>query len=288
MGARVRRKPVSDPTPRTASKRKKARGRSAEIAAGRFGNFVLPLVLSVCLVICLAVLGYLGLQSVTASKFFDVRSVSVSGTERASKTDIERIAASMSEKTGVWNADLSEIRARVEKLPFVKTATVARALPDGLRVAVVERVPIAVVTLANGPMLVDNEGMLLAPPNEREEGLPVILKGWDEGKSEKAFKDNLERVKIYQKMIGEWKELGLVERVNAVDLGDLRSPRAMTQDSGFPVTIEVGRESFGQHLKNGISAIAGKGDQFDGVNLVGSNMILNSRKTAARSAPDQN
>jgi len=287
MGAKVRRKLVSDPTPRTASKRKKARGRSADIAGSRFGNFVLPLVLSVCLVICLAILGYLGLQSVTASKFFDVRSVSVSGTERASKADIERIAASMSEKTGVWNADLSEIKARVEKLPFVKTATVARALPDGLRVNVVERVPIAVVALANGAMLVDADGQLLAPPNEREEGLPVLLKGWDEAKSEKAFKDNLERVKMYQKMIGEWKELGLVQRVNSVDLGDLRSPKAVTQDSGFPVTIEVGRDSFGQHLKNGIGAIAGKGDQFDGVNLVGSNMILSSRKAVQKTAIGQ-
>lgn len=288
MGAKVRRKLVTDVTRRNTSKRKKTRGGSGESAAGRIGNLMLPLVLSVCLLICLAILGYMGLQSVTASKFFHVKSVSVSGTDRASKTDIERIAASMSEGSGVWNADLAEIRAKLEKLPFVKTAAVSRALPDGLTVSVVERVPIAVVSLANGPMLVDAEGVLLARPNEREEGLPVVLKGWDEAKSEKAYKENLDRVKMYQRMIGEWKELGLLQRVESVHLGDLRSPKAVTQDSGFAVTIEVGRDSFGQHLKNGIGAIAGKGDQFEGVNLVGSNMILTSRKTAQKTAADQN
>lgn len=223
------------------------------------------------------------MQSVTASKFFELKSVEVVGTERAAKDDIARITANAAEKTGVWNADLAELKAKIEKQPFVKTASISRVLPDGLTVYVVERVPIAVVKLSNGPMLVDNEGNLLAAAGKSEEGLPITLTGWDESKTEKAVKENLERVKLYQKMLTEWREGGLIARVQSVNLADLREPKAVTEDSGKQITIDVGREAFAQHLKNGVSAIAGKGDMFDGVSLVGSNMILSSRKSSETS-----
>ncbi len=283
MASKIKRKSIVDRTPRTAIKRKAARGRNSHSGNSRFGSFFLPLFLSICLLICLSVLGYMGMQSVTASKFFDLKSVEVVGTERAAKDDIARITANAAEKTGVWNADLAELKAKIEKQPFVKSVSISRVLPDGLTVYVVERVPIAVVKLSNGPMLVDNEGNLLAAAGKSEEGLPITLTGWDESKTEKAVKDNLERVKLYQKMLTEWREGGLIARVQSVNLADLREPKAVTEDSGKQITIDVGREAFAQHLKNGVSAIAGKGDMFDGVSLVGSNMILSSRKSSETS-----
>src|SRR3546814_4579322 len=51
------------------------------------------LFLSFCILVCLAVLGFLGFQSVTASPFFDVSEIEVRGTDRASKQDIERIVS---------------------------------------------------------------------------------------------------------------------------------------------------------------------------------------------------
>ncbi|NOT47474.1 MAG: FtsQ-type POTRA domain-containing protein [Acidobacteria bacterium] len=278
MASKIKRKSITDKTPRTAIKRKAARGRASVDGPSRFGSFFLPLFLSICLLICLGVLGYIGMQSVTASKFFDVKSVDVRGTDRAAKDDIARIASNLAEKTGVWNSDLAEMKARIEKQPFVKTASISRVLPSGLRVYVVERVPIAVVKLSGGSMLVDSDGNLLAPVNKPEDALPITLSGWDESKTEKAIKDNLERIKLYQKMLNEWREGGLISRVQSVNLADLREPKAVTEDSGKPVTIDVGKDNFAQHLKNGVSAIAGKGDMFDGVSLVGSNMILSSRK----------
>lgn len=278
MASKIKRKSITDKTPRTAIRRKAARGRASFDGPSRFGSFFLPLFLSICLLICLGVLGYIGIQNVTASKFFDVRSVDVRGTERAAKDDIARIVSTAAEKTGVWNADLAAMKARIERQPFVKTASISRVLPSGLRVNIVERVPIAIVKLSTDSMLVDNEGTLLAPVTGEEGGLPVMLTGWDESKTEKAVKENLERIKLYQKMMSEWREAGLVSRVKSVNLADLREPKAVTEDSGKPVTIDVGRDSFSQHLKNGIGAIAGKGEMFDGVSLVGSNMILSSRR----------
>ena len=226
-------------------------------------------------------IGMLGYQSVTASTFFDVKSVDVRGVERSSKDDITRAVTSSAEKSGVWNANLLEIKAKVEKMAFVKTAAVSRVLPNGIRVNVVERVPSAIVHLSNGDFLVDAEGNILAPATSKEPKLPITMFGWDESKTEKAFKDNLERVKMYQKMIAEWQDFDLVSRVSSVNLADLREPRALTQDSGMPVSIALGKDAFGEHLRKGIGAIVGKGAMFDGVNLVGQNMILSSRRTTA-------
>jgi hypothetical protein len=53
--------------------------------------------------------------------------------------------------------------------------------------------------------LVDAEGEILAESDSREENLPFAMIGWDDAKTERAWKDNLERVKTYQKMVGEWR-----------------------------------------------------------------------------------
>lgn len=223
----------------------------------------------------------LGYQSVTASTFFDVKSVNVRGVERSSKDDITRAVTSSAEKLGVWNANLLEIKAKVEKMAFVKTAAVSRVLPNGIRVNVVERVPSAIVRLSNGDFLVDADGNILAPVTSKEPKLPITMFGWDEAKTEKAFKENLERIKMYQTMIAEWQDFDLVSRVTSVNLTDLREPKAITQDSGMPVSIALGKDAFGEHLRKGIGAIVGKGAMFDGVDLVGQNMILSSRRTTA-------
>lgn len=280
MATQNRRKSVHNKTNRSVKRRRSSPGkRTVSQRPSRFGSFFLPLFLSSCLLICLFALGILGYQSVTASNFFDVKSIEVHGVERSSKDEISRIVSASTEKSGAWNADLLEIKAKVEKIAFVKTAAVSRVLPNGIRVNVTERLPSAVVRLVNGDFLVDSDGNILAPATSKEAKLPITLIGWDESKTEKAFKENLERVKMYQKMLVEWQQFDLVSRVSIVNLADLREPKAITEDSGMSVSIALGKDAFGEHLKKGINAIVGKGATFDAVDLVGQNMILSSRKT---------
>jgi cell division septal protein FtsQ len=245
---------------------------------GRFGNFVLPFFLSFCILICLGALGFIGYRTVTASDFFHVAKVDVRGSDRSSKPDIERIVNIQTERSGVWNADLPDIRAKIEKLPFVRSAAVSRVLPNGIRVVVFEHVPQAIVRTNGGDYLVNEEGNILARAEKAEPDLPFVMMGWDETKSEKAGKDNLERLKTYKKMLAEWQQFDLASRVRFVDLSDLREPRAVTEDSGLAVSIELGKDDFGEHLKRGINAIVGKGNVFQAVNLVGQNMILEPRQ----------
>lgn len=264
---------------RPLSRRRSATvSRRSSAASGRVRNFVLPVFLSFCILVCLGALGFLGYQTVTASDFFNVARVEVRGTERASAEDIRRMVEIQTEKSGVWNADLSGIKEKLEKLQWVRSAAVSRVLPNGIRVHVSERVPQAAVRSRGETVLVDADGFVIAPAKDKEPAFPFVLTGWNEAKSEAALKDNLERVKMYQKMLIEWKEFNLSSRVMSVDLADLREPRALIEDSGTTVSIALGRDSFAEYLKRGINAIVGKGEMFEAVNLVGSNMILAPRR----------
>jgi len=243
-----------------------------------FSQFVLPLAICVSILICLGALGYLGYQNVAASDFFDVRKIDVVGVHRASKESIENVVRMETERTGVWRSDLFVLKSKLEKQPFVKTASVTRVLPGGLRVQIVERQPAALVTRAGREYFADPEGQILGMTDERNDDLPFPMIGWDETKSEKAMKDNTERVKIYQRMVAEWRVANVLSRVQHINLNDLREPRAVISDSGTMVSIAVGRENYGENLVKGIKAIVGKGSMFEAVNLVGSNMILAPRK----------
>lgn len=279
MATQAKRKTVPERTPRAVKRRRPAATRARRSSGpSRLGNFFLPFFLSFCILVCLGALGFLGYKNVTASGFFDVKKIEVRGVDRSSKQDIERIVSSQTEKSGAWNADLAEIKEKVEKMQFVKSASVSRVLPNGIRVNVIERIPTAIVRLKSGDVLVDSEGTILSPAEAKEHKIPFVMLGWDETKTEKAVKDNLDRVKLYAKMSEEWKQFDLASRVKSVDLADLREPKALTEDSGHTVAIALGKDNFGEHLKKGINAIVGKGQTFEAVNLVGQNMILSPRK----------
>ena len=254
------------------------RKRSSSKDDGRFGNFVLPFFLSFCILVCLAALGFIGYRTVTASDFFHVAKVEVRGTSRSSERDIERIVNIQTQRSGVWNADLPDLRGKIEKLPFVKAAAVSRVLPNEIRVVINEHVPEAIVRTNGGDFLVNDEGSVLARAEKAEPTLPFVMLGWDEARSEKAGKDNLDRLKTYKTMLAEWKQFDLASRVRFVDLSNLREPRAVTEDSGQSVSIELAKDNFGEHLKRGINAIVGKGNVFQAVRLVGANMQLEPRQ----------
>src|SRR6185436_17952934 len=135
--------------------------RSSSSSPGRVRNFILPFLLSSCILICLGALGVLGYQTVTASDFFNVSTVEIHGTERAAAADIRRIVEMQTEKSGVWNADLPGIKEKLERLQWVKSAAVSRVLPNGIRVYVSERVPQAMVRSGGEVMLVDADGALI-------------------------------------------------------------------------------------------------------------------------------
>lgn len=246
---------------------------SAETTKLVFMGFI-----SFCILVCLGAMLFLGYRTVTASDFFDVKKIAVAGNERTGEGEIKDLIKIETEKTGTWDADLDGIKAKIEKMPFVKRAAVSRILPGGISVNIEEKVPVAVVRLKGGDFLFDADGNNLSPVGAADVNIPFILTGWNEARSKEADDANKKRLKLYREMMDEWRAVGLIDRIKAVDLADLREPRAVAEDSGMPVKIAVGKENFAQNLKLGMEAIAGKGETFSGVDLLGSNLILTERK----------
>jgi hypothetical protein len=244
---------------------------------GKFANVFVPLFFIFCILFCIGFLGFMGYRTVTASEFFDVKKVDVRGVSRASKDEIEQIVSGEAEKAGVWNADLNEIKNRVERLAYVKSAAVSRVLPDGVRVNVIERTPKAVARIDGGDFWVDDEAVILSLVSKNEERPPFFMRGWDESKAENAQKDNQVRVKMFQKMIEDWREFDLARRVKEVDLDDLQDPKAIVEDSGMTVSIDLGKENYAKRLQKGLEIVVGRGREIESVNLSGSREILGFR-----------
>ena len=218
------------------------------------GRFLIPFVILVSLAIAVGFMGFSGYQTATASKFFALKNVEVSGNQRTSADEIKRIVTADVEKLGVWNSDLVAIQDKIEKFPFVRSATVSRSLPSGIHVNIVERVPAALVTLSSGAYLVDSEGNILTAAKADQTDFPFALKGWDEAKTVDSSSENIARLKIYKKMLEEWQQFGLAERVKEVNLGNPRHPVASVEDSGRLVGITLTKDNLGRGLKTAIEA----------------------------------
>ena len=77
----------------------------------------------------------------------------------------------------------------------------------------------------------------------------------------------------------EWEEYDLVSWVRAIDLSDLKEPRAIVSDSGENVTIFLGRKDYGKNLKEGIKNIAGRGKEIESIIVDGKRSIFGYRKS---------
>lgn len=260
----------------TAARRRRtasSRGQNSSAAA----KFIVPFVFAVGILFCLGFLLFMGYRTVTASSFFDIKKVDMRGVSRASENDIEKIVSRQTDKSGVWNANLVTIREDIEKITQVKSAVVSRVLPDGLRVNLIERQPQAVVRLERGDLWADDDAVLFDLVGKNDERPPFVMKGWDESRTDKATKDNQERVKIYLKMLDEWQEFDLAKRVNVVNLSDLQSPQVIVQDSGETVMLELTKDNFAKRLQKSLEIIAGRGKEIESVSLNGQKEVLGFR-----------
>lgn len=239
----------------TTARRKKS--------SGKFVNFFVPLFLMACILFCLGLLFSFGFKNAAASDFFKIRKVETSGTHRVSDKRIEQIVRAETYRTGVWEADLAYLKKEIEKLKFVKHASVSRVLPDTVRVTVTEREPRATVRIGGEDMLVDDDARILGSvtPEIRRPLPPFVLLGWDEDGTQAALEMNRKRVALYARLVQEWRRYDLVTRVKAVDISDLNDPQAKVVDSGETVTISLGQDDFAAGLRKGLETIAGRGEQ---------------------------
>jgi cell division protein FtsQ len=95
------------------------------------------------------------------SPVFRLRDLRVEGTKHLSAAEVRRLAGLTSDTNVVWTSG-ARVADRLERDPWVRSATVAKRLPAGIVISIEERTPVARVAVAGGHFaLVSGDGVVL-------------------------------------------------------------------------------------------------------------------------------
>ncbi len=145
--------------------RKSVARRKGRSPAARLRPF--RMLIAVCAVLVLVALGL-----AASWPGFDPKSVAVTGNERVPRSEILDRAAVASDQS-MWLQSLRAMRARVEAIPYIASASVRRMPPASIVIAVSERTPFAVVRSGEDAVVVDR-GLRVLQAATGEENLPVF------------------------------------------------------------------------------------------------------------------
>jgi cell division protein FtsQ len=146
----------------------------------------------------------------------------------------------------VFFVPIEQRRRQLEQIPWVERATVMRLLPDQIRVAVVERQPVAFTRHGEQIGLVDANGVLLsmAPATmaKHHYSFPVLT-GIDPGDPADSRK---ERVDVYLRMMAELDADGKhnSEQISEIDLTDPEDARVLMPEQGADILTHFGEDHF--------------------------------------------
>jgi cell division protein FtsQ len=146
----------------------------------------------------------------------------------------------------VFFVPLDQRRRALESIPWIEHATVMRVLPDQIRVAVVERQPVAFTQHGQQIGLVDANGVLLAMAAktmaERHYSFPVVT-GIDPGDSADSRKV---RMAVYLRLMAELDTDGkhYSEQISEIDLTDPEDARVVMPEQGSDILVHLGEERF--------------------------------------------
>ena len=174
--------------------------------------------------------------------------------------DVEQVVQRTVSQTRLLSVDLATLRRRIEELPRVRQATVARILPDGIYVRVVERKPAVLARRQSESVVWLDEdaveiGDLSSVANEPRE-IPPIVKGFNEGnRSEAAIKEDQERIALYSKVEAEFKngDQPIWQMVSEIDLTYLKSVSMRLANS--PITVVVGNKDFRNRFETAVRVL---------------------------------
>jgi cell division protein FtsQ len=141
---------------------------------------------------------------------------------------------------------LTTRRAGLEHLAWVEHATIMRILPNQLRIAIVERVPIAFVRVGNQIDLLDHDGVVLQMPSAtmaaHHYSFPVVS-GISPGD---PLSTREPRMHLYQKFLADLDSSGerLSEEPSEVDISDPEDIKAVVPAQGSDLLLHFGDQDF--------------------------------------------
>jgi len=175
--------------------------------------------------------------------------IQITGNEHLTRAQVLSVFGGDLERN-IFKVPLAERRADLERLPWVKHATVMRILPNQLRISVQERTPVAFVRQGSQIGLVDANGVLLDMP-EQSAGDPKysfpVLTGLS---ANDPLSTRAARMDVYRKFIAELdggSPVGgekLTQTLSEVDVSNPEDVKALIAADGTDVMVHFGDEDF--------------------------------------------
>ena len=173
----------------------------------------------------------------------ETSTLDIAGATHASRRQIEAVFAEDS-GLSVYLMPLSQRRATLRSVDWVRDASVARFWPNRVLVTITERAPVAFVTL--GPSrfgLIDEDGVILPPATDRFK-LPVLAGV----RSSDPVAERRERV---GRMLRLTRELGsMAARISQIDVSDRDNLKVTEPYEGRLVTLLLGDQHFALRYRN--------------------------------------
>jgi cell division protein FtsQ len=141
---------------------------------------------------------------------------------------------------------LTERRKELEHVPWVAHATVMRLLPNQLRVAIVERMPIAFARVGNQIKLVDADGVVLdmspAALAAKHYSFPVVT-GIN---PQDPLSVRGPRMHIYQKFMDEMDASGekISQQMSEIDISDPEDVQGLVSSGKSDILLHFGQDNF--------------------------------------------
>ena len=156
-------------------------------------------------------------------KLVKTEQIEISGNVRVDAVAVlDKFAADQGRS--VLRVPLDERRRALEEIPWVEKASVARILPNKLRVELVERTPVAFLRQGAELALIDAHGVVLERPQQADYNFPVVT-----GIAEAAPREDRERqMQLFVQFMKdvEAARAGGSSMVSEVDLADSKDVRA--------------------------------------------------------------
>jgi len=204
-------------------------------------------------------------QYVDTDPRFRLHRIDLTGNEYAARAAVEDLFVSDREAS-IYRIPLEDRRRELEQIPWVRSASITRVLPDRVAISVEEREPVAFLWTRHGIELMDRDGVILESPPDVSWTFPV-LRGIPEREGAAQRKVRMER--YLQLMDGLRLEVGSYPaEISEVDLTDPANFSAVVTDQSGALRLHLGDEELQERYEIYRAHIAEWRQQFNEIRSI--------------------
>jgi cell division protein FtsQ len=180
--------------------------------------------------------------------------ISISGTNKVPRSRVMDVMAGDIDRN-IFFVPLEQRKQQLEQIPWVKSASVMRLLPNRLKIVVTERTPVAFVEINSHIHLIDANGVVmdLPPAQTATYSFPVIVGMTDS----EPLSTRAARMKLYMQFVKELDSGGTryTSDISDVDLSDPDDVKATVTDPKGAILVHLGSEKFLERFKSYVAHV---------------------------------